>query len=84
MQAGIYKISQLKEAPWENIFEKVSIDDLKKLRNKTLKSLRVSLLNPVTVIYNDKEKEAILSTFHNDPLQGGHTGITKTLARVKR
>jgi len=38
----------------------------------------------VTVIYNDKEKEAILSTFHNDPVQGGHTGITKTLAKVKR
>jgi len=30
MQAGIYKISQLKVAPWENIFEQVSIDDLKK------------------------------------------------------
>jgi len=72
MQAGIYKISQLKVAPWENIFEQVSIDDFKKI------------LNPVTVIYNDKEKEAILSTFHNGPVQGGHTGITKTLAKVKR
>jgi len=30
MQASIYKISQLKVAPWENIFEQVSIDDLKK------------------------------------------------------
>jgi len=71
-------------APWEKIFELVSIDDLKKIGNKTLKSLRVALLNPVTVIYNDKEKEAILSTFHNGPVQGGHIGITKTLAKVKR
>jgi len=67
MQAGIYKTSQLKVASWENIFEQVLIDDFKKLGNKTLKTLRVALLNPVTVIYNDNEKEAILSTFHNDP-----------------
>jgi len=84
MQADIYKISQLKVAPWENIFQQVSIDDLKKMGKKTLKSLRVALRNPVTVIYTDKEKEAILSTFHNDPVQGGLTGITKTLAMVKR
>jgi len=51
--------------------------------NKTLKSLRVVLLSPVTVVHNDKEKEAKLSTFHNDPVQGGHTGVTKTLTKVK-
>jgi len=25
-----------------------------------------------------------LSTFHDNPIQGGHTGITKTLAKVQR
>jgi len=53
MQAGIYKISQLKVAPREKIFEKVSMDDLKNMCNKTLKSLRVALLNPVTIIYTN-------------------------------
>jgi len=38
----------------------------------------------VTQIEKLKEKEAILSTFHDDPIQGGHTGIQKTLAKVKR
>jgi len=71
-------------APWEKIFEQISIDDFKKIGKKSLKSLRVALLNPVTVIYNDKEKEAMHSTFHNDPVQKGHTGITKTLAKLKR
>jgi len=33
MQAVIYKISQLKVAPWENIFEQVSKDDFKKIAN---------------------------------------------------
>jgi len=84
MQAGIHKISQLKVAPWENIFEHTSIDNFKLMGNKILKTLRVALLNPVTQIANLKEKEAILSTFHDDPIQGGHTGISKTLAKVKR
>jgi len=35
-------------APWENIFEKVSIDKFKIMGNKILKTLRVALLNPVT------------------------------------
>jgi len=42
------------------ILEQVLIDDFKKMGIRTLKSLRVALLNPVTIIYNDKEKEAIL------------------------
>jgi len=84
MQAGINEISQLKVASWENIFEHVSIDNFKIMGNKILNSLRVALLNPVTLIEKLKEKEAILSTFHDDPIQGGHTGITKTLAKVKR
>jgi len=52
--------------------------------NKILKSLRVKLLNPVNQITTNNEKEAILSTLHDDPIQGAHSGITKTLAVVKR
>ena len=84
MQAGIHEISQLKVAPWESIFEFTSIDIFKKMGNKELKSLRVALLKPVTIINNEKQKEAILSTFHDDPIQGGHNGITKTLAKDSR
>jgi len=83
-QAGMHNINQLKMAPWENIFDNISIDTFKKMGNKTLKLLRVALLNPVTLVNTKKEKEAILSTHHDDPTQGGHAGITKTLARIKR
>jgi len=31
-----------------------------------------------------KKKKTNLTTLHDDPLQGGHTGIAKTLAKVKR
>nr|AAL90422.1 RH61266p [Drosophila melanogaster] len=52
--------------------------------NIELKSLRVALLQPVTIIKTEKEIQSILSTYHDDPIQGGHTGITRTLAKIKR
>jgi len=54
-------------APWENIFEHVSIDNFKQMGNKILNTLRVAILNPVTLIEKQDEKEAILSKFHDDP-----------------
>jgi len=55
-QAGINKIFKLKVAPWGNIFEQVSIDNLKNMGNKIMKSLRVALLKPETVNKNRKNK----------------------------
>jgi len=81
---GILKISQLKLAQSEKIFESISIDTFKNMGNKKLKSLRVALLQPGTIIQNEKEIQSILSTFYDDPIQGGHTGITRTLAKIKR
>jgi len=49
MQAGISKISQLKMAPWENIFEHDSIDNFKQMGNKILNTLREVLLNLITI-----------------------------------
>jgi len=45
--------------------------------NKILNTLRVALLNPVTLIEKKDEREAILSKFHEDPIQGGHTGTAQ-------
>jgi len=38
----------------------------------------------VTFKQTEKEIKSILSTFHDDPIQGGHTVITRTLAKIKR
>jgi len=53
---------------WENIFEHVSIDNFKQMGNNILNTLRVALLNPVTLMEKQDEKEAILSKFHDDPI----------------
>jgi len=42
------KVSQLEWTPWQSIF-----DNFKYMVNKILKSLRVALLNPVTLNKND-------------------------------
>lgn len=39
-QAGIYKISQFKVSPWENIFDYVSIAHLKKMGISVLRKVR--------------------------------------------
>jgi len=84
LQAGKQKSTQLKVASWDNIFQNISKDKFKKKGNKILKSIRVALLNPVILITTNNEKEAILSTLQYDPIQEGHSGITKTFAKVKR
>jgi len=71
-------------APWENIFEHVAIDNFKQMGNKILNTLRVALLNPASLIKKQDVKEAILLKFYDDPIQGGHTGTTKILAKVQR
>ena len=70
-------------APSEKIFESVSIDYFKNMGNKVLKYLRVALLQSVIQIKDDKEIQQIMSTHHDDPIQGGHGGITRTLAKIK-
>jgi len=42
-------------APWENIFEHVSIDNFKQMGNKILNTLTVALLNPVALIEKQDE-----------------------------
>jgi len=72
-------------APSEKIFDTTSMESFKIMGNKKLQSLRVALLKPVTLLSNnDKKKEALLFTFHDDPIQGGNTGIVRTLAKTKR
>jgi len=37
----------------------------------------------VTIIENNKDKEVILFTHHDDPMQGGHAAIAKTINKIK-
>jgi len=72
-EAGILNISQLKVAPSKKIFDTISMESFKIMGNKKLQSLRVALLNAVTLLSNnDKEKQALLFTFREDAIKGDH------------
>jgi len=46
LQAGKQKIAQLKVAPWENIFENISIDKFKKNGQQNIKIIKSSATQP--------------------------------------
>lgn len=85
-EAGVLKIGQLQMAPSEQIFEFVTLESFRNLGNKVLKKVQVALLPRVTLINekNVEEIKTILLRYHDDPAEGGHTGITRTCAKIKR
>jgi len=38
----------------------------------------------VNIIENKKDQKAILCTYHDYPMQGGHAGTAKTINKIKR
>ena len=78
------KVYEIKMAPNEKIFEFISINKFKETGNNILKNLRVALLPLVTKLTNKQEISETLKKFHDDPIQGGHFGITKTFNKVRR
>ncbi|OIC27728.1 hypothetical protein A7M48_19275 [Acinetobacter baumannii] len=84
-EARINSIIQTQLSPSEQIFEFVTIKNFKEKGNKILKNLKIALLNKVTKIdKNDKVQiKAILSKYHDDPSEGGHSGISRTLRKIK-
>ena len=54
--------------------------------NNVLHKIKIALLNKVTII-NNKNAKAILEImlkYHDDPIEGGHCGIFRTAAKIKR
>lgn len=71
----------------ESLFEAISINRFKDLgnrENEILKNLKIRVAEPIAQINDEKEKKELIRKFHEDPLYGGHCGITKTLSKLKR
>lgn len=85
-EAGRQGIKTLRMSPKEKIFEIMITSEFKKMGNKYLKHIRIALLPQVTIIngQNKKEIENLLEKYHNDPITGGHSGITRTIAKIKK
>ena len=82
--ANKHNIKKIQVAPSEKIFEFVSINEFKEMGNKLLKNLEVALLNQVTHIKNANKINEIMKQYHDDPTEGGHSGVSRTLNKIKR
>lgn len=81
-----HNIVKLQVAPSEKIFEFISINEFIEMGNNKLVGIKVALLNQVTHIddKNDKTIQNIMKRYHDDPQEGGHCGISRTLRKIKR
>jgi len=84
--AGDLNIKMLRMSPNENIFENTDIEEFKNLGNKYLNKLKLALLPRVTLIKTGDtiSINKIIQKYHDDPITGGHSGITRTIEKVKR
>ena len=82
--ANKHNLKKLKMAPNEQIFEYVQINEFKEKGNKILRNLRVALLPKVTTIQKSADIKDILNKYHDDPILGGHCGITKTKNKIRK
>ena len=85
-EASNYNINLFQMSPNESIFQSLCIEKFKDLGNKHLKHLKVALLPKVKIIKNGNKDEIknILKQYHDDPITGGHSGITRTIGKIKR
>lgn len=67
----------------DKIFQMISISDFKEMCVKTLTNLQILLTNSAQKVINEQEKQEIMSKYHDDPLQGGHCGQKKMLAKIQ-
>lgn len=65
------------------IFNDTSVEKLKAIANDSLSKIQI-VLKPCPCPINDKEERTrIIALYHDDPISGGHTGSSRTLAKIK-
>lgn len=77
-------ISTLQLSLEDNLLKMVHPLIFKETGNEILKNLKIVLTPILKRITSVSEKEQILKQYHNCPIQGGHTGITRMFAKIKQ
>lgn len=77
-------ISRLQLSIADNLFHTKDINEFKDTGNRILKKLNIVLVPPLTKITSQSDKEKIIQKYHDDPVWGGHPGITRLLKKIRR
>jgi hypothetical protein len=67
----------------DTIFTKIKIEKFIKLTNKTINNFTIIINARAIYITDTKEKIEIIKKYHDNPLTGGHSGIKRTLSKIK-
>lgn len=80
-----FGISALKIFANEDMFQVISPNRFKSLGNEmnVLKKLRVRLAQPLITVTDVAQQRELVEKFHEDPRDGGHFGIAKTLQKLR-
>ena len=74
----------LKIAINDKIFNYVDIIEFKKIGNEQLKKATIAITPAILKISSESQKLQILKKFHDDPVFGGHPGVSRFLSKIKR
>jgi hypothetical protein len=66
----------------DDIFSYIAPDIFKTVGNAYLKNTKILLTKTIKTITDDDEILTILNRFHNDPIDGGHPGQKRLLAKI--
>lgn len=77
------KIKNLQLPTNDELFTKMTIEELKHIGNNVLKDIQIELIHYPKTITDDREKLEIIQKFHDDPIMGGHCGFDRLLAKIK-
>lgn len=77
------KINKIQWPTNDEIFLFYSMNEFKNECHKLLNDLHISLVRQPRVIESNEEKLDLITSFHNDPVFGGHCGQKKLYAKLR-
>lgn len=79
-KSGIHNVKISAE---DEIFEKISAQDLINLANKCLKQVTIWINQPITEITDKTRQAELINHFHNHRIEGGHVGQKRLYSKLR-
>lgn len=65
------------------LFNYIGVSSLIKSVEHVLRNIKIVIIQEIITITDDAEKSKWMQVFHDDPLYGGHSGQSRTIAKIK-
>lgn len=82
-EANNHNVTKLQWPLNDEIFSYCTVNEFKNACEKILRNLQIKLIRRPKTVINDDEKVDLMSTFHENPIFGGHSGQKKLYAKLR-